>query len=113
MPLYTLFDVLHPFSMTDIWFKAAADAMKHEPLNSIDFDALWDGRLDITWPCGRDSPWNFHGSSPDLTTALLAAVTSLVALQIASKPASFVFEIPLTPVKLFVTFLPLILQFLL
>ncbi|KIJ57472.1 hypothetical protein HYDPIDRAFT_171677, partial [Hydnomerulius pinastri MD-312] len=68
--------------------EVAADAMKHEPPNTIDFDGLCDGRLNGTKPCGHVGPHSVTLSNPtlpDATTMLLTAVTSLVASQLTSK----------------------------
>ncbi|KAF8835086.1 hypothetical protein BDN67DRAFT_992531 [Paxillus ammoniavirescens] len=78
---------------------AAADATKHEPPNTMDFDGLQDGRLDTMKPRGRTGPRSSaSGSVPDPTTTLLAAVTSLIASQLAPKPpASSMVDPPSTP----------------
>ncbi|KAF8836985.1 hypothetical protein BDN67DRAFT_1014239 [Paxillus ammoniavirescens] len=67
---------------------AAADAMKHEPPNAIDFDGLCDGHLDVTKPCGcmgPHPPIPSASASSDATTMLLIAVTSLVASQLTTE----------------------------
>ncbi|KIK94318.1 hypothetical protein PAXRUDRAFT_33579 [Paxillus rubicundulus Ve08.2h10] len=69
---------------------AVADATKHEPPNTMDFDGLQDGRLDTMKPSS--------GSVPDPTTTLLATITSLIASQLAPKPpASSMVDPPSTP----------------
>ncbi|KAF8834082.1 hypothetical protein BDN67DRAFT_1016881 [Paxillus ammoniavirescens] len=67
---------------------AAADATKHEPPNTIDFDGLCDGCLDVAKPRGRMGPHPpipSTSASSNTTTMLLTAVTSLVASQLATK----------------------------
>ncbi|KAG1732927.1 uncharacterized protein EDB91DRAFT_1057805 [Suillus paluster] len=64
---------------------AAADATKHKPPNTVDFNGLCDGRIDAMKSCGHNGPRLSSSSSPDPTTALLAAVTSLITSQLASK----------------------------
>ncbi|KAG6370347.1 hypothetical protein JVT61DRAFT_12155 [Boletus reticuloceps] len=63
---------------------AAGDATKHEPPHTIDFDGLRDGRLDVK-SCGRTGPCSSAAATPDATTMLLTAVTSLMANQLVSK----------------------------
>ncbi|KIK76654.1 hypothetical protein PAXRUDRAFT_18046 [Paxillus rubicundulus Ve08.2h10] len=52
---------------------ASADATKHAPPNSVDFDGVRDGRLNSTKPHGRSGPRFLVTTSPDATTMLLAA----------------------------------------
>ncbi|KAJ8585723.1 hypothetical protein M405DRAFT_910709 [Rhizopogon salebrosus TDB-379] len=58
---------------------AAADATKHEPPNTVDFDILRDGRLDTVKPRGRTGPRSASSSTAtDATTMLLAAMIPLI-----------------------------------
>ncbi|KAG1758075.1 hypothetical protein EDD22DRAFT_957266 [Suillus occidentalis] len=73
--------------MLKLWAAAiaAADATKHEPPNTVDFDGLRGGRIDVVKSRDRKGPRSSSGSSPDPTTTLLAAVTCLITSQLTPK----------------------------
>ncbi|KIK42782.1 hypothetical protein CY34DRAFT_68804, partial [Suillus luteus UH-Slu-Lm8-n1] len=60
---------------------AAADATKHEPPSTIDFDGVRDGHLLASKPRGRHGPYGQAVSAPssnDATTLLMAAMLPLL-----------------------------------
>lgn len=70
----------HQLSIQD-----AADATKHDPINTLYFDGLRDGRIDVIQSRGNRDPQSLCESSPDPTTALLAVVTFLMTSQLSLK----------------------------
>ncbi|TBU25376.1 hypothetical protein BD311DRAFT_669763, partial [Dichomitus squalens] len=65
---------------------AAADCTKHAPPNTVDFDCLRDGRLNIVKPHGRSNVGALVGS--DLVALLAAAAIPLLTNQLAPLIAS-------------------------
>ncbi|CDO75078.1 hypothetical protein BN946_scf185010.g3 [Trametes cinnabarina] len=70
---------------------AAADATKHHPPNTVDFDCLRDGRLNVSLPRGRTGGGSSTNGSAtttgDLAALLMVAIIPLVTSQLAPKPA--------------------------
>ncbi|KII87546.1 hypothetical protein PLICRDRAFT_163749 [Plicaturopsis crispa FD-325 SS-3] len=67
---------------------AAADATKHQPPNTVEFDGVRDGRLSMSKPRGRSGPRSAlsPNSAPDSTALLMAAMLSLITSHLAPKP---------------------------
>ncbi|KAG2131759.1 hypothetical protein DEU56DRAFT_914323 [Suillus clintonianus] len=84
---------------------AAADATKHEPPNTVDFDVLRDGRLDAVKPRGCTGPRSSLSStgSQDATTMLLAAMIPLITERLAPprvpEAVPLNLPVPSTPVR--------------
>jgi hypothetical protein len=79
-------------------YQAAADATKHEPPNTVEFDGIRDGRLSSVKARGRSGPR--RASSPstppvDPTALWMAAMIPLIT-SLVSKPAQTL-EPPVTP----------------
>ncbi|KAL1947169.1 hypothetical protein VTO73DRAFT_14130 [Trametes versicolor] len=71
-----------------IWAAAisAADATKHQPPATVDFDGLRDGRMNTNRPRGRPPAASSSStSSSDLTALLMAAVIPLITSQLVPK----------------------------
>lgn len=81
--------------------QAAADATKHEPPNTVDFDGLRDGRLDShvkprgrVGPCTRSPPATPVSDATSLLTTMVPLLTNLVQRTTAPQLP------PTTPTKL-------------
>ncbi|KAH7903026.1 hypothetical protein BJ138DRAFT_1198541, partial [Hygrophoropsis aurantiaca] len=65
---------------------AAADATKHQPPNTVDFDGIRDGRLSSIKPRGRTGPTSTSStSSSDSTALLMAAILPFITSNLASR----------------------------